>query len=63
MFTYILIAVAVVVVVAVVVHEARSWRRPGRHISLNAPTDDPMNAEAKRQHDAHSNPWNSGGAG
>lgn len=47
MFTYILIAIAVVVVVAVVVHEARSWRRPGKQISQNAPMDSDANNTAR----------------
>lgn len=40
MFTTVLIALAALVLVAVVVHEIRSWRRPGHHIAQNAPMDD-----------------------
>ena len=62
MLTYILIAVAAVVVVAVVVHEIRSWRRPGRHITLNAPMDDSKNARAKFQHEATQASQRAGGS-
>ena len=47
MFTYILIAVAAIVVVAVVVHEARTWRRPGKRIGQNAPMDSDANNQAR----------------
>jgi hypothetical protein len=64
MFTYILIAAAVVVVVAAAWYQVRTWNKPGRHITQNAPMDDSMNARAKWQHDVtHNSPWNSGGAG
>jgi len=39
MVTYIVIALAAVLLVAFVVFEIRSWRKPGRRISLNAPMD------------------------
>lgn len=61
MFTYILIAIAAVFVVAVVVHEARSWRRPGRYITQNAPMDDANNSWAKWQHDSRTSSQISGG--
>lgn len=40
MFTTILIVVGALSVVVLVVHEIRSWRKPGHHISQNAPMDD-----------------------
>ena len=61
MFTYFLIAAAVVFVVAVVVHQVRTWNTPGRYITQNAPIDDPLNAEARRQHDVHTNTQTIGG--
>jgi hypothetical protein len=47
MFTYILIAVAAGLVVAVVVHEARTWRRPGKRIGQNAPMDSDADNHAR----------------
>lgn len=40
MFTTILIAVGALSVVVLVVHEIRSWRKPGQHISQNASMND-----------------------
>jgi len=40
MFTWILAGLAALVVVVVVVHEIRSWRKPGRRIGQNAPMND-----------------------
>jgi hypothetical protein len=41
MFTYVLIALGALVAIAVVVHEVRSWRKPGHHrTGQNAPMDD-----------------------
>jgi hypothetical protein len=39
MATYFWIAAGALLVVALVVHEVRSWRKPGRSIGLNAPMD------------------------
>ena len=61
MFTYFLIAAAVVLVAAVVVHQVRTWNTPGRHITQNAPIDDPLNSRAKFQHDINSNSQSYGG--
>lgn len=64
MFTYLLIAIAVVLVVAVVVHEVRSWRRPGKQISQNAPMDSEANNHARliQGTNIHNNgPFNSSG--
>jgi hypothetical protein len=55
MFTYILIAAAAVLVVAAVWHQVRTWNKPGRQITQNAPMDDSMNARAKFQHDVNRN--------
>lgn len=64
MFTYLLIAAAVLLVGAAVWYQIRTRNKPGRNITQNAPVDDPMNAQAKWQHDfTHNSPWNSGGAG
>lgn len=43
MFTIVLIAVAAVFVIAVVVHEVRTWRTPGRKVSQQAPMDSGQN--------------------
>jgi len=40
MFTWVLAGLAALLVATVVVHEIRSWRRPGRQIGQNAPMDD-----------------------
>lgn len=50
MFTIVLIAVAAVFVIAVVVHEVRTWRKPGHHISQQAPTDNAHNNTAHLTH-------------
>jgi FtsZ-interacting cell division protein ZipA len=66
MFTYILIAVAAIVVVAVVVHEIRSWRRPGKQIAQNAPMDSNANNHARliQGTNIHSSgPFDSSGGG
>jgi hypothetical protein len=64
MFTYVVIAAAVLLIAAAIWVQAWGRDKPGRHISQNAPTDDPMNARAKWQHDSnHNSPWNSGGVG
>ena len=61
MFTYILVAAAAVLVVAVVWHQVRTWNKPGRQISQNAPMDDSMNSRAKFQHDVNTNSQTYGG--
>lgn len=61
MFTYILVAAAAVLVVAAVWYQVRTWNKPGRHIPQNAPMDDKMIAEARRQHDIHNNSQTIGG--
>ena len=61
MFTYILIAGAAALVVAAVWYQVRTRNTPGRHISQNAPMDDALNAEARRQHDIHTNSQTIGG--
>lgn len=40
MFTVTLIALGALSLVVLVVHEIRSWRKPGQHISQNAPMGD-----------------------
>ncbi|MCB0896192.1 MAG: hypothetical protein H6529_03200 [Nocardioides sp.] len=64
MFTYLLVGAGAVLLGAAVWHQVRTWNKPGRHIRQDAPMDDPMNAQAKWQHDStHNSPWNSGGVG
>ncbi|GAA4368954.1 hypothetical protein [Nocardioides caricicola] len=62
MFTYFLIAAAVVLVGATIWVQVRGRKRPGRHITQNAPMDDSMNARAKWQHDLTQNSHWSGGS-
>jgi hypothetical protein len=38
-FTIVLIVLGAALVVTVAVHQVRGWRRPGHHISQNAPMD------------------------
>jgi hypothetical protein len=61
MFTYFLVASAVVLVVAGVWQQVRTWDRPGRHITQNAPMDDAMNSRARFQHDLNSSSQSYGG--
>ena len=63
MFTYFLIAAAAVLVVAAVWHQVRTWNRPGRQITQNAPMDDTRVTEAMSQHDRMFNGQISGGGG
>jgi len=43
MFTIILITLGALLVVGTVVNEIRSWRKPGHHIGLEAPSDNDQN--------------------
>jgi hypothetical protein len=52
-FTIILIVVGAALVVTVAVHEIRRWKRPGHHISQNAPMDGHDNNMAR--HTARTN--------
>jgi hypothetical protein len=61
MFTYFLIAAAVALVGTAIWHQVRTWSTPGRHITQNAPMDDPLVAEARRQHDIHNSTQTIGG--
>jgi hypothetical protein len=61
MVTYFLVAGAVVFVGVAVWYQVRTWNTPGRQISQNAPMDDPMVSEARRQHDVHRASQLSGG--
>jgi hypothetical protein len=47
MLTIILIALGSLFVLGVVVHEIRSWRKPGHHISQNAPMNDAREGRAR----------------
>jgi hypothetical protein len=50
MFTWILVTAVAATAVAVVIHEIRSWRKPGRTIPLNAPMDSQSVNDARHIH-------------
>ena len=50
MFTIVLIVLAAVFVIAVLVHEVRTWRKPGRQISQQASMDSDQTNTAHLTH-------------
>lgn len=53
MVTIVLVSLGVALLLAVAVTEVRSWRKPGRHIGLNAPMDDDHVNAAHFTHEAN----------